>query len=119
MLCSEGVKNSQARTGHANAVGMDGWKPPPKPKVVVKCRVVLNAKAIGDYAKLFDDASTVQVAVDYAMAKGAADVKQALVCERVEACTSEEGLQRQGTVLDSNDLGEMTVADQRCPYTGQ
>ena len=51
--------------------------------------------------------------VDWSIQKAAAHTKCSLAFERIEACLSEEALERHGTELDAEDLSEMTVADLR------
>ena len=87
---------------------------PAKPKISIKIRVVRDARTAGDFGKLYDESVTVQTVIDWFMQKAAAALTEcSLEFERVDACLSEEALERRGTELDAEDLSEMTVADLR------
>ena len=57
-----------------------------KPKVSIKVRVAVNAKDVGDWGKLYDDAIEVQTVVNWSIEKAAAHTASSLSFERVEAC---------------------------------
>ena len=84
-----------------------------KPKVSIKIRVMHGAKPAGDWGKLYDDSVTVQTVVEWSMQRAAAYIEQSLTFERIESCFSEDALDRRGTVLDGDDLSEMSVAHLR------
>ena len=83
------------------------------PKISLKIRVLRDAKTAGDWGKLYDESVKVQMVIDWSVQKAAAHTECGLQFERVEACVSEEALERRGTELDADDLSEMTVADLR------
>ena len=84
-----------------------------RPKISLKIRVLRDEKTAGDWGKLFDESVNVQLVIDWSMEKAAAQTQSRLEFQRVEACLSEEALERRGTELDAGDLSEMTVADLR------
>lgn len=85
-------------------------------KVSIKIRVVHNEKAAGNWGKLYDQSVKVQAIIDWSMEKVAAQTEGSLTFERVEACLSEEALERRGTELDLDDLADMAVSDLRDTY---
>jgi diketogulonate reductase-like aldo/keto reductase len=61
-----------------------------KPKVSIKLRVAVNEKVVGDWGKLYDDATKVQTVIDWSIQKAAAHMASSLSFEHVEACLFEQ-----------------------------
>ena len=86
-------------------------------RAVINTGVATIGKAFQDCytgeSGIYDEAIKVQTIVDWSIEKAAAHMASSLSFERVEACHSEEALERRGTVLDADDLPDLTVADLR------
>ena len=66
-------------------------------KISIKVRVVQDAKTVSNWGKLYDESVKVQTVVDWSMEKTAAQTEHCIAFKRVEACLSEEALERSGT----------------------
>ena len=82
-----------------------------KPKISLKIRVAVDGKTVGDWGKLYDESVKLQIIIDWSIEKAADKSERTLTFQRVEACTSEEALDRCGTILDAEYLPELAVAD--------
>ena len=77
-----------------------------KPKISLKIRVAVDGKTVGDWGKLYDESVKLQIIIDWSIEKAADKSERTLTFQRVEACTSEEALDRCGTILDAEYLPE-------------
>ena len=73
-------------------------------KISVVARVVVARKEIFAWGKLYDACTNVQTIVDGAMAKAAARTGRPLSFLSVEACRTEEAMERGGKELDAEDM---------------
>ena len=85
-----------------------------RPKISLKISVLSDEKPAGDWGKLFDESVNVQLVIDWSMEKAAAQTQSRLEFQRVEACLSEEALERRGRVAEHlNAVGASTWRRQR------
>ena len=84
-----------------------------RPKISLKIRVLRDEKTAGDWGKLFDESVNVQLVIDWSMEKAAAQTQSRLEFQRVEACLSEEALERRGT--EHSILGIVASCPGLCP----
>ena len=85
---------------------------------LVPARVVVGTKTIFQRAKLFEEAATIKTIVDGLLHDAAERAAGSIIFESVEACASEEALERGGTELASEDLPRMTVGQLRGCFGG-
>ena len=87
-----------------------------RPKVSLTIRVLEDEKTAGVWGKLFGESDNLRLVVDWSIEKASLHTKQRITFQRIEACTSQEALERRGTELEADDLSEMTVSDLRDSY---
>ena len=81
------------------------------PKAMMKGRVVVGTKHVGTFGKLHEITDTVKDVINAFVQKAAEAAERTLVFRKVYSCATEEHMiAKQGTVLDPDDLSELTVA---------
>jgi len=84
------------------------------PKAMMKGRVVVGTKHVGTFGKLHEITDTVKDVINAFVQKAAEAAERTLVFRKVYSCATEEHMiAKQGTVLDPDDLSELTVANLR------
>lgn len=78
-------------------------------KVNITTRITVGSKAIFTGSKLHEPSASVKVAIDMALDKAAAEAERRLIFESVSAHQSEVALEQRGTIIDNDDLHELTV----------
>ena len=63
------------------------------------------------WGKLYDESVDLQVVIKTAMDKAATEAESSLCFVKAEAYASAEAMSGRGTVLDNDDLPDMTVGD--------
>ena len=85
-------------------------------KISVVTRVLIACKEIFISGKLYEPSVTVQQVVDITLQKAATRVERPLTFQSVEACRSDEAMQRRGAVLDTDDLSDMNCTHLRSSF---
>ena len=80
-------------------------------KVNITTRVIVDSKAIFTGSQLHEPSTSVKVAIDLALNKAAAQAECSLIFASASAYGSEAALEQRGTMLDNDDLSELTVAN--------
>ena len=79
----------------------------------ISALVVVGVKEIITTGKMHDEMVSVQAVIKYAMDKAAEQGERSLCFVKAESYASADAMGRRGTVLDNDDLPDMTVKDLR------
>jgi hypothetical protein len=83
------------------------------PKVIISALVVVGLKEIITTGKMYDETISVHAVIKFAMDKAAEQAERSLCFVKVEAYASAEAMERRGTLLDNDDLSDMTAKELR------
>ena len=85
----------------------------PPSKVSISASVVVGIKEIVATGKMHNETISVQAVIKFVMDKAAEQAERSLCFVKAEAYASAEAMNRRGTLLDNDDLSDMTAKDLR------